>query len=695
MNEWASNYDVMVGIMNVLSDQFGFDSEPIDDLEKDNSSELVAEEVITEVVVENKIDETLKENKEDNVFEEEKKEKKEKKDFTEEKWFKLIQFGVAVICLIVALILDNKGKDFARYMYIAAYAISAYEIFYEVLGKMFHKEIFTEELLMSIASIAALVLGEFAEACGIMMLFTVGEFFEDNAEESSQKVIDNLKEMCPDEASVVLESGEVITKKVEDIAIDDIVLVNAGDKIPVDGIVLDGTSNVDTKALTGESVYKSFTVGDEIFGGTINIDGTLKIKVTKKYTESSIARIAKIVEASDEKKSKSEKFIQKFARIYTPVVIGLAVLLAFIPPIFYEEYSDGLLKWGKIATMLLCVSCPCSLVVSIPLTYFCGVGTAAKYGVMVKSSEYLETLADADTFVFDKTGTLTEGKLIISKTYSSESLSGDLLSLVAICEKNSNHPLAKAVMENVKGDIPEGTDYQEIAGKGIKCRYNGKKLICGNNKLLDDEGIMYPICDQIGTKLYCAYGGNYAGVVIFNDKVRDNAYGAVNELYEYDVINTVMLTGDNKEYAKKVRAELNMKKSYSELLPEGKVEKMEEIIDLAKGKVAYIGDGINDAPVITRSDVGFAMGALGSDIAIESADIVIMEDDLSKVPLALRLAKRTKLIAKENIILSLIIKAVILGLCIGGIGSIWLAMFADVGALIITILNAIRNKMKI
>lgn len=686
LNDWASSYDVMVSIMQILDEGFGLDSEPYVSM----SSE---EDVIEEIDVENDIDEEKEENK---IEEKPEKEEEEKE---ENIWYQIAKIVVSVICLILGLIFDSKGYKAAPYLYIISFAVAGHEIFYEAVVGFVKKNYFSETLLMTIASIAAFALGEMPEAIGILLLFTIGELFEDKATDNSRKVIEDLKALCGKEGTVLLEDGTEEIKPINEIEVGSILVVKVGERVPLDGEIIEGKTNIDEKALTGESLYRVCEVGSEVYEGSIVVDGLIKIRVTKDHEHSTYAKIMDIIESAEDRKAKSEKFLDKFSRWYTPSMMILAVLIAFIPPIFYSTYMTGLEIWGLRAVMILCISCPCSVVVSIPLAYYCGIGTAAKQGVIVKGSEYLDTLADCKTFVFDKTGTLTEGKFSISKVIAEDGNKDKLLEIVAAAESYSNHPLARAILDNYKKEINKEliSDYTEIAGRGISLTYNKDQVLCGNEKLMTENGVKTKDNDDIGMKLYVAVNGKYAGIVILNDTVRSNAYGVINELYEYGVLDTIMLTGDNREYAKVVRQSLNMKKSYSELLPQDKVSKMEEILkDNHGGKVAYIGDGINDAPVIKRSDVGFAMGAMGSDAAIDSSDIVITNDDLSKVPFTFKLARRTKFIMMENIIASLSVKAIILILTISGLAAnLWLAMAADVGMLILAIVNAIRNRMNI
>ncbi|MBO5713440.1 MAG: cadmium-translocating P-type ATPase, partial [Clostridia bacterium] len=437
--------------------------------------------------------------------------------------------------------------------------------------------------------------------------------------------------------------------------------------------------------------------GTEVLGGYIVVDGAIKVKTTKTYRDSAVSKIVDIVSTASDDKSKAEKFISTFAKYYTPVVVITAILLAFIPPFFYETYAEGFEIWLKRGVMMLCVSCPCALVVSVPLSYFCSVGYLAKNGVLVKTTERLSSLGKCTTFAFDKTGTLTTGEFEVTKIVSTKKFQGKVLEICAICEKNSNHPLAKSILKKYGKEITVNAEnLVEIAGRGIACEINGDKVLCGNAKFLLENNVEFKSVEEIGVKIYLAVNGEYAGTVILNDVARDTAYGAIMELYDEGVTNTVLLTGDNKEYARVIRKQLNMRQSVSELLPENKVEEIERLMENGEKTVAFVGDGINDAPVLSRADVGIAMGGLGSDLAVESADVVIVDDDLSKVPFALKVAKRANNIAKQNIVVSIAIKVLIMLLSIFGVtSSIWLAIVGDVGVLILAILNSLRSSLKI
>ncbi len=698
LDNWASEYDVMVSIMELLDKEFSLESEPLfydeeENIEFDYSEENIEknyplQDYEEEIVSKN---EPIEQNTE--VFDKKGHSHNEEEHVNPKT--KILELSIAFIIFIAGIILNAipSTKMMAKYFYVIAYSVAGYEVIFEGLIGVFKGKVFSEFFLMTIASIAAIILGKTAEAFGIMFLFSIGELFEHVATDNSNKVINGLKQMCPQTVSV--RKGEkIVTTAVENVEVGDVIVLRAGDRVAIDGVILSGSASFDTKTITGESKNKDLEAGDTVFGGYINIDGYVEVEATKTYENSSIAKIMEIVENSAIKKSKKESFIEKFARWYTPLVMILALLIVFIPPIFDEVYLDGLKVWEIRGIMLLCVSCPCALIISVPLTYFCGVGLLAKNGVLVKSTNTLEKLASCNTVVFDKTGTLTKGNLTVKSIVATKEFSGKLLERIAILEQNSNHPIANAIKEKAKVKRVELEEFKEIAGKGIIAKYEGKTHILGKYKFLVENGIEFKENEELGTKVYLAVDGKYAGCVILTDEIRNEAYGAIRELKDYGIIRTVMLTGDSREYAKAIRKELEMTTSVSELKPEDKVVEIEKLIsENDKNSVAYVGDGINDAPVITRADVGFSMGSFGSDSAIESSDIVLTDDDLSKVPFTVMIAKRTNGIAKQNILASLLVKFIVMILGIAGLSSsLWLAISADVGIMILAVLNAIRNR---
>ena len=711
ISEWASDYDVMVAIINIC-ESLSFDSEPVYDGADDMVNSVNAHAHDHEDCDCNHDHEDCDCNHDhedcdchhdhehgvsfcgcgNEHFNDEKETKKYVKS-------KIIELSASIIIFIVGAILSGieTTKQASPYVLIMAYAIAGYDVILNGITKIFKGKPFTEDTLMMLASVAAILLNETLEAAGIMILFGIGETFERAVTGDANKIINKLKAYKEEKVIVISDGGFEKTVTPEKVKVGETMLIRAGEKITVDGVIVEGSSSFDTKVITGESAYKDLSVGDEVLSGYAVVNGTVKVKAIKPYSESAVSRIEKIVVESSKKKSKPEKFLEKFAKWYTPSVVIVAILIAFIPPFFSPIYARELQIWGERAIMLVCVSCPCSLVISIPLAYFMGVSSSASNGVIVKNSATLEKLASCKTVVFDKTGTLTEGELIVTKIVSTKKYQGKVLEYATACEKYSNHPIALALMKKqgeIKGEV---TDYLEVAGKGVSCNYEGKTILAGNLKFMAENGVNASLVQEIGTKLYLAVNGEYAGAVVFNDKIRRTARGAIRELYDAGVTDTVMLTGDNKEYAVAVRKQLEMNKSVSELLPEDKVRELEEIIKAnEKSTVAFVGDGVNDAPVITRADVGIAMGGVGSDAVISSADVVLTTDDLSKVPFLIKLSKRTASIAKQNLVLSLVVKFAVIILGVTGLfTNLWLAIGADVGLLIITILNAIRNKIKI
>lgn len=698
LDEWASDYDVMVAIMNLLKDN-SIESEPYFDDDK-NVKLQVSEENNTDITDDCHDDDCGDDDDCDDGCCHHHHYHDGGKGFFKENKGKIIELSIAIVILVIGCVLSAipSVAVAAPYVQIVAFTLAGYEILFEAIAKIFKKQFFTEEILMTIASIAAILLGEVTEAAGIMILFSIGELFEDGAIDNSRKVINNLKKMRPEQVTLITDGGDEKHVKPETVEVGSVILVKAGEKIAIDGIVISGKANVDTKTITGESAYREVEEGSEVLGGFINADGVIKIKTIKLYKDSAVSRIMEIVENASAKKSKSEKFITVFSKYYTPIVMISAILLAFIPPIFYETYLQGLQIWLYRSIMMLCVACPCALVISVPLTYFCGAGAAAANGVIVKSSEHLEKLAKCNVVAFDKTGTLTTGEFDVTKILSSKNYQGKVLYYAAVCEKNSNHPIAKSIIKKYGKNIDgEAESCQEISGRGLLVKFNDEEILCGNAKLLREQNVAFTESEETGVKIYVAVNGEFAGVIILNDTVKATARGAIMELYDEGVTNTVMLTGDNKEYASKIRKELDMRQSVSELLPEGKVAEIERIMgENKKQTVVFVGDGINDAPVLARADVGVAMGGLGSEVAVDSADIVITDDDLSKIPYAIKLAKRTNSIAKQNIIISLVIKFGVMILALSGItNSLWLAIASDVGVMILAILNAIRNRSKI
>lgn len=550
---------------------------------------------------------------------------------------------------------------------------------------------FDEHFLMSVSTIGAFAIGEYPEAVAVMLFYQVGEFFQSLAVKRSRKSISDLMDICPDSATVK-RNGVLQVVSPESVAVGEIIVVKPGEKIPLDGIVVDGESMLDTKALTGESVPRSIRKGDEALSGCINQSGLLTLKVTKSFGESTVSKITDLVENASARKAPTENFITTFARYYTPVVVGMAAVLAIIPPLVL---GGGWSEWLRRGFVFLIVSCPCALVISIPLTFFGGIGAASKRGVLVKGSNYLEALNKVSVVVFDKTGTLTKGvfevaNIIPAAGYQKE----QVLEYAAQAESYSNHPIAKSILATYGKPIDQKqfSGFEEISGHGISVMVQGKKVLAGNSKLMESEKIAYAACDAAGTKFYVAADGSYVGCILIADEVKPDSKCAIAELKKIGVEKTVMLTGDDERIGKSVADELGLDAYYAQLLPDQKVEKL-EMLDKQKrqgSKLAFVGDGINDAPVLARADVGIAMGGLGSDAAIEVADVVLMTDEPSKLVEAIDVAKATKRIVMQNIVIALGIKSVFLVLGALGMAGMWEAVFGDVGVTIIAVLNAMR-----
>lgn len=574
---------------------------------------------------------------------------------------------------------------------IVAYVILGWDVVWQAVKNITRGQVFDEHFLMSVSTIGAFAIGEYPEAVAVMLFYQVGEFFQSLAVKRSRKSISDLMDICPDSATVK-RNGVLQVVSPESVAVGEIIVVKPGEKIPLDGIVVDGESMLDTKALTGESVPRSIRKGDEALSGCINQSGLLTLKVTKSFGESTVSKITDLVENASARKAPTENFITTFARYYTPVVVGMAAVLAIIPPLVL---GGGWSEWLRRGFVFLIVSCPCALVISIPLTFFGGIGAASKRGVLVKGSNYLEALNKVSVVVFDKTGTLTKGvfevaNIIPAAGYQKE----QVLEYAAQAESYSNHPIAKSILATYGKPIDQKqfSDFEEISGHGISVMVQGKKVLAGNSKLMESEKIAYAACDAAGTKFYVAADGSYVGCILIADEVKPDSKCAIAELKKIGVEKTVMLTGDDERIGKSVADELGLDAYYAQLLPDQKVEKL-EMLDKQKrqgSKLAFVGDGINDAPVLARADVGIAMGGLGSDAAIEAADVVLMTDEPSKLVEAIDVAKATKRIVMQNIVIALGIKSVFLVLGALGMAGMWEAVFGDMGVTIIAVLNAMR-----
>lgn len=603
-----------------------------------------------------------------------------------------IKIIISAILFVLALVIPFSNEWINNGLFIISYLVVGCEILKKAVRNIFRGKVFDENFLMAVATIGAFAIGEFPEAVAVMLFYQVGELFQSYAVDKSRKSIASLMDIRPDYANIE-KDGKIEKVDPDEVKIGDIIIVKTGEKIPLDGVVVEGRSSLDTMALTGESVPRVVKTEDEVLSGCINKDGLLKIRVTKEFGESTVSKILDLVENASSKKSKSENFITKFAKYYTPTVVIIAVLLAFIPPIILKDFSTFSV-WLYRALSFLVVSCPCALVISIPLSFFGGIGGASKMGILIKGSNYLEALANTETVVFDKTGTLTEGIFEVQDIYAEGIEKDELLRIVAHAENYSNHPIAKSVKKAYNKEIDEKIikNPQELSGKGIWAKIDEKDILVGNEKLMLEEKIDFKKCDEVGTILYVAIDKKYVGYVLIADKIKQDSSKTIRELKAMNIKETVMLTGDKKEVGEYVAKKLNMDKVYTELLPDGKVEKVEELLKQKseKGKLVFVGDGINDAPVLTISDIGVAMGGLGSDAAIEAADIVIMTDETSKISKAINLSKKTMRIVRENIIFAIFVKIAVLVLTAFGASTMWEAVFADVGVSVIAIINALR-----
>lgn len=603
-----------------------------------------------------------------------------------------VKIIISAILFVLALVIPFSNELINNGLFIISYLVVGFEILKKAVRNIFRGKVFDENFLMAVATIGAFAIGEFPEAVAVMLFYQVGELFQSYAVDKSRKSIASLMDIRPDYANIE-KDGKVEKVDPDEVKIGDIIIVKTGEKIPLDGVVVEGRSSLDTMALTGESVPRVVKTEDEVLSGCINKDGLLKIRVTKEFGESTVSKILDLVENASSKKSKSENFITKFAKYYTPTVVIIAVLLAFIPPIILKDFSTFSV-WLYRALSFLVVSCPCALVISIPLSFFGGIGGASKMGILIKGSNYLEALANTETVVFDKTGTLTEGIFEVQDIYAEGIEKDELLRIVAHAENYSNHPIAKSVKKAYNKEIDEKIikNPQELSGKGIWAKIDEKDILVGNEKLMLEEKIDFKKCDEVGTILYVAIDKKYVGYVLIADKIKQDSPKTIRELKAMNIKETVMLTGDKKEVGEYVAKKLNMDKVYTELLPDGKVEKVEELLKQKseKGKLVFVGDGINDAPVLTISDIGVAMGGLGSDAAIEAADIVIMTDETSKISKAINLSKKTMRIVRENIIFAIFVKIAVLVLTAFGASTMWEAVFADVGVSVIAIINALR-----
>lgn len=609
----------------------------------------------------------------------------------------LVRIVVTAMLFALLLILEHTGT-FERWedswvlfaVYVIPYLVIGYDIIFKAARNIRHGQVFDENFLMMLATFGAFGVREFSEAVAVMLFYQVGELFQGYAVGKSRQSIAAMMDICPEYANVE-EDGRLIQVDPDDVEIGTVITIRPGERIPLDGVVTEGESMIDTAALTGEAVPRSAKAGDEVISGCVNGSGTLRVRTTKEFDDSTVSKILELVENASSKKADVENFITRFARYYTPFVTMAAVILAFLPPLFAGGWAD----WIQRACIFLVISCPCALVISVPLGFFGGIGAASKLGVLVKGSNYLEAVAEMTTIVFDKTGTLTKGEFRVAQVIPEEGITAEvLLETAALGEGYSSHPIAGSIKEAYAGemDMNRCQQAEEIAGHGIGILIDGKRTLIGNEKLMEREKIPYRKCQKTGTVVYVAQDGIFAGAIVISDRVKEGAAEAVRDMKQVGVCKTVMLTGDRQEAAAAVADELGIDECHVGLLPADKVLRVEELLakQPEKERLAFVGDGINDAPVLTRADVGIAMGSLGSDAAIEAADIVLMDDDIRKIAAVVRISRKTLRIVKQNIVFALAVKAVVLIMGAFGIANMWEAVFADVGVSVIAILNSMR-----
>ncbi|CUN84652.1 heavy metal translocating P-type ATPase [Clostridium disporicum] len=597
---------------------------------------------------------------------------------------------VGAIIYAIALLYNGNNK-ISIILFVASYLAIGGEVILTAIKNILRGEVFDENFLMSIATIGAFFIGEYPEAVAVMLFYQIGEVFQGYAVNKSRKSISSLMNIRADYANV-LRNGIEFKVSPEEVNLEEIIVIKPGERVPLDGTVIEGTSFLDTSALTGESVPREVKTGDEILSGAINDNGVLKVKVNKEYGESTVARILELVENASNKKAPTEKFITKFSKVYTPIVVFIAIIVAIVPPLLIKDATFS--EWLYKALSLLVVSCPCALVVSIPLGVFSGIGAASKKGILVKGGNYLEALKESEIVVFDKTGTLTKGVFKVTNINAKNISEDELLEITAIGESNSNHPIALSIANAYGKEINKNEieSYKEVAGHGVEAIIKGKKVLLGNSKLMKSNNISYDEVDTIGTIVHIAIDGEYKGNIVISDEVKENVKEALTELKSVGIKKTIMLTGDSKVVADKVAKAIGIDEVHAELLPSDKVNKVEEILNKksANGKVLFVGDGINDAPVLARADIGIAMGGVGSDAAIEAADVVLMKDKVEAISEAIRVSRKTSKILWQNIIFSLAIKVAVMILVIFGLTNMWAAVFADVGVTLLAVLNSMR-----
>ena len=601
----------------------------------------------------------------------------------------LFRVLASAVLFAVALLLPTEGW-LRLFTFLIPYAVIAWDVLWRAVRNIAHGQVFDENFLMSLATVGALATGEYPEAVFVMLFYQVGELFQSYAVDQSRKSITSLMDIRPDYANIEVD-GQLRQVDPEDVAVGDTIVIKAGERIPLDGVVLEGTSNVDTAALTGESLPREAQPGDDVISGCVNLSGLLRVRVTKAFEESTVAKILDLVENSSSKKAKAENFITKFARYYTPAVVLAAVALALLPPLFTSiQWVDSIQR----AVNFLVVSCPCALVISVPLSFFGGIGGASKNGILVKGGNYLEVLAKTELVVFDKTGTLTRGVFNVTAIHPDHCGEAQLLELAALAESYSDHPISRSLKEayGKELDASRVSNVEELSGRGVRATVDGRQICAGNDKLMEDIGVSWHPCHRVGTTVHVASDGVYLGHIVISDEVKPDAKEAITALKACGVRRTVMLTGDAKAVGESVAQELGLDEVHTQLLPADKVTRVEALLGEVspKGALAFVGDGINDAPVLSRADIGIAMGGLGSDAAIEAADIVLMDDKPSKLADAIRIARRTLAIVRQNIVFALAVKFLVLALSAAGVANMWEAVFADVGVSVIAILNAMR-----
>ncbi len=617
----------------------------------------------------------------------------------------IIKIIVTAVLLVAAIVIE-KRCDLPTWqmllIYLVPYLLVGFETLKEAVVGLAHGEAFNEHFLMSIATIGALFIGflpgaetQFPEAVFVMLFFQIGELFEAYAEGKSRDSISHLMDIRPDMANVE-RNGRLESVSPENVEVGETLIIKPGEKVPLDGVILEGSTALNTVALTGESIPRDVNEGDEVVSGCVNLSGVIKVRTTKNFGESTVSKIIDLVENANENKSKSENFITRFAHVYTPVVVFAALALALLPPLFTGNFMDTFAIWLYRSLMFLVVSCPCALVISVPLTFFGGIGGASRKGILVKGANYLDVLAKVGTVVFDKTGTLTHGQFVVTAVHPEKCDERHLLHLVAHVEHYSTHPIGVALRDAFPDEATDGcklTDVEEIAGQGIKAKVENWTVCVGNTKMMETIGAKWRDCHHVGTIIHVAIDGEYAGHIVINDKIKEDSAEAIAALKSLGVNRTIMLTGDRKEVGEEVARELGLSEYHAELLPDEKVAYVDQLLNSQRStntQLAFVGDGINDAPVLARADVGIAMGGLGSDAAIEAADVVLMDDKPSKIAHAIRIARRTLRIAKQNVWFAIGVKVAVLIMAAFGIATLWMAVFADVGVTVLAVLNAIR-----